>query len=96
MQAFYFPGYICWCYQIVDVAGGKHFMIACTAKGKVYASGYLFYRAVETIRSNTENDEDYPYELRVPDGWLARRVWACDRYCNAWILAESASEPGKF
>lgn len=66
--------------KLVDIAGGLHFMIACTEKGKVYSSGYMFYRAVSEIRSNSEDNEDYPCELSVPEGWLARRVWACDKY----------------
>jgi alpha-tubulin suppressor-like RCC1 family protein len=82
--------------KLIDVDGGKHFMVACSQKGKVYASGYMFYRAVSEIRHNAEDNEDYPCELRMPEGWLARQVWACDLYCNIWVRAESVSEPGKF
>ena len=38
--------------KIIDVDGGKHFMVIVTQKGKVYTSGYMMYRAVPGIRYN--------------------------------------------
>jgi len=74
--------------KIIDVDGGKHFMIVVTQKGKVFTSGYMMYRAVSEIRSNTEENEDYPCELKmssVTEGWIPKQCWACDLYCNVWI-----------
>ena len=39
--------------KIIDVDGGKHFMIIVTEKGKVFTSGYMMYRAVDQIRQNS-------------------------------------------
>ena len=56
---------------MIDVACGKHYTTVATQNGKVYASGYIFYRHFYDSRSNPENNEDYPFELRLPDGWKA-------------------------
>jgi alpha-tubulin suppressor-like RCC1 family protein len=61
--------------KIIDVDGGKHFMIIVTDAGKVYTSGYMMYRTVSEIRHNSEENEDYPCELRLntpeTEGWKA-------------------------
>jgi alpha-tubulin suppressor-like RCC1 family protein len=36
--------------KIVDVAGGKHFLVVVTDLGNVFASGYMLYRALSAIR----------------------------------------------
>jgi len=36
--------------KIVDVAGGKHFMVVVTDLGNVFSSGYLLYRSIPAIR----------------------------------------------
>ena len=78
--------------KIIDVDGGKHFMIVVTEKGKVFTSGYMMYRAVSEIRYNAEENEDFPCELKLntteTEGWKPIQCWACDLYCNVWILAE--------
>ena len=30
--------------KYVDIAAGKHYTAVVTAKGKIYASGYIFFR----------------------------------------------------
>ncbi len=77
--------------QIVDIGAGKHHMIVATQHGKIYASGYIFYRYFSECRHNRESDEDYPFELRLPaGGWKALQVWGCEKYNNLWVLAEDA------
>ena len=75
--------------KIIDVDGGKHFMIVCTDKGRVFTSGYMMYRAVPEIRRNNEENEDFPCELKLSqpetEGWKPIRVWACDLYNNVWM-----------
>lgn len=51
------------------------------------------YRSVGSeIRYNSGDDEDSPCELKMTneltEGWKAIKCWACDLYCNAWVLAE--------
>ena len=82
--------------KLIDLDGGKHFMIAVSEKGKVYTSGYMMYRVVAPIRHNSQGDEDYPCELRMPEGWKAIRGWACDLYTNVWVLAVKADDPSVF
>lgn len=79
--------------KIVDCAGGKHFMVVVTKKGKCYASGFQMYRAIDEIRHNADDNEDNPFEIRMPEGWKALNCWACDRYLNIWVLAEKADDP---
>ena len=82
--------------KIIDVDGGKHFMIVVTKKGKVFTSGYMMYRAVSEIRTNSEENEDYPCELKMTaetEGWIPKQCWACDLYCNVWILCENVANP---
>jgi len=74
---------------IIDVDGGKHFMIVVTEKGKVYTSGFMMYRAASEIRYNSEENEEAPCELKMTtetEGWIPKQCWACDLYCNVWIL----------
>ncbi len=53
--------------RILDVAAGKHNFTVATEQGKIYASSYIFYRHFEKCRFNTEKNEDYPFELKLPD-----------------------------
>lgn len=83
--------------KIIDVDGGKHFMIVVTEKGMVYTSGYMMYRAVSEIRHNSEENEDFPCQLKLTQpettGWTPKQCWACDLYCNVWILCEKDDDP---
>lgn len=74
---------------VLDVAGGKHFMIVLSTKNKLYGSGFQFYRACSDVRSNERNDEDLPFKLASPEGWKPLKVWANDRYVNAWITCQN-------
>ena len=76
--------------SIVDLTGGRHYTAIATKNGKVYASGYMFYRVFSGCRRNNQNDEDYPYELRMPDGWLAERVYGTERYSNLWVTCKNS------
>ena len=74
--------------KIIDIASGKHFLICVTEQGKCYGSGYIFYRYLSQCRRNSQNDEDHPYELKLPQGYKAVACWAsCDYYSNAWVNA---------
>ena len=57
---------------IVDMTAGKHYTAVVTANGKLLASGYIFYRHFQECRLNTENNEDYPFEMRMPEGVKAK------------------------
>lgn len=65
--------------QIVDIGAGKHHVIVATKNGKVYASGYIFWRYLSDCRYNRESDEDYPFELKLAEGWKALQVWGSER-----------------
>ena len=58
-----------------------------TERGKVYCGGYIFYRHFSECRYNRESNEDYPFELRMPDGWRAKQAFGCERFNNVWITA---------
>ena len=58
--------------KITDIAGGKNFMIVATQNGRVWASSYMFYRYFSSCRENPERNEDYPFELKMPEGQKAR------------------------
>lgn len=77
--------------RIVDVTAGKHFTAVTTEQGKVYATGYIFYRHFSTeCRYNRQNDEDYPYQLRLPETggpWKAQQVFGSEKYNNLWVTA---------
>lgn len=38
--------------KIVDVTGGKHFIAIVTESGRLFASGYIFYRNFRSCRHN--------------------------------------------
>ena len=59
--------------KIHDITAGKHYTAVVTEQGKVYAAGYIFYRHFSGCRYNKESDEDYPFELKLPEGggWRA-------------------------
>ena len=38
--------------KMIDVTGGKNFVAVATERGKVYGSGYMFYRHFQECRSN--------------------------------------------
>lgn len=71
--------------KIVDLTAGKHYTAAVTERGKVYCGGYVFYRHFSDCRYNREQNEDYPFELRMPDGWRAKEAFGCERFNNVWI-----------
>ena len=73
--------------SIVDLTAGKHYTAVATANGKIYAGGYIFYRHFQDCRHNREQNEDYPFELRVPDGFKANAVFGCEQYNNIWMNA---------
>ena len=75
--------------KMIDVACGKHYTTVATKNGKVYASGYIFYRHFNDSRRNPENNEDYPFELRLPDGWKAEKVYGCEKYSNMWVTCRN-------
>ena len=77
--------------KYVDVSGGKHFVAVVTESGKLYASGYTFYRAFSSCRFNRQHDEDYPYELRLPEGYRkAFKVFGQEKRNNIWVNATDA------
>ena len=39
--------------KMIDLACGKHYTAVATQNGKVYATGYLFYRAFSSCRRNS-------------------------------------------
>ena len=85
--------------KIISADGGKHFIVLCTQKGKVYAGGRVMWNAVsDEVRQNSENNEDYAFECRMngnAEGFKAEKVWACDWYGNFWILAYKDEENGE-
>ena len=74
--------------KYVDVACGRHFTLVCTEKGKVYGTGYLYYRKIAKARFNKEDNEDKPYEIKLPTGYKALKVFCSERYYVAYVLAE--------
>jgi len=75
--------------KLVDVAGGKNFSIVMTEQGRIYATGYMFWRYFSECRRNNENNEDYPFELRLPPGWKAKKIFGAEKYYNMWVTAEN-------
>ena len=73
--------------KIVDICGGKSHMIVMTEGGRVYASGYTLYRNLSESRSNPENNEDYPFEIRMPDEYKATAIFTCEKYLNVFVTA---------
>lgn len=79
--------------RIVDVAAGKHFVAVTSEQGKVYASGYIFYRNFSECRYNRQSDEDYPFQLKLPETggpWKAQQVFGSEKYSNLWVTATNS------
>ena len=76
--------------KLVGCAGGKNFAIVCTERGKVFATSYMFYRYFSECRHNPENNEDYPFELRMPEGYQAKKVYGAEKYYNMWATCADA------
>jgi len=72
---------------IVDCCGGKHYCAVATSNGKIYAAGYIFYRNFQGCRSNTENNEDYPFALSLPEGFKAKELFGSEKQNNIWVTA---------
>ena len=67
---------------------GKQYLAIVTERGKLYASGFIFYRCMIGCRRNRQNDEDFPYELTMPDeNWRVVKVFGCEKYNNIWVTA---------
>ena len=79
--------------SIVEITLGKSYFAMVTAFGKIYASGFTFYRVMENMRFNQSNEEDYPYELRMPsdDEWTALQVFGCEKFNNIWMTAMNSN-----
>ena len=75
--------------KLVDVAGGKNFAIVMTERGKIYATGYMFWQYFSNCRHNNENNEDYPFELRLPEGYKAKKIFGSEKRYNMWVTAEN-------
>ena len=71
--------------KIVDICSGKQNIVVVSDNGKVYATGSHFYRYFEACRSNTQNNGDYPFELKMQDGFKAKNVWAHTRVNNVFV-----------
>ena len=71
--------------KIVDAVAGKHYVAVCSSNGKVYASSHRFYHYHRDSRSNTENSESCPYELRMPEGYKAQKLWPHEKYNTLFV-----------
>ena len=69
----------------MDITAGKHYAAVVTTNGKLYASGYIFYRYFEDCRSNTENNEDYPFLLRMPNGLKCIKAFGVEKYNGIFV-----------
>ena len=76
--------------KLIDCCGGKHYCAVATQNGKIYAAGYVYYRNFEGCRNNPENNEDYPFELRLPEGYKAKMIWGSEKCNNMWVTATDA------
>ena len=66
--------------QIVDIVAGKNYVTVITAAGKIYNNGYVAYRYIDSNeRFNIENYEDYPHEIKLPEGATNPKVWSCTK-----------------
>ena len=75
--------------KLVDVVGGKNYTAVLTEKGRIYASSYIFWRNHEHCRSNPENYEDTPYELKLPEGYSGKCLFGS--FTNMiWVNATDA------
>ena len=62
--------------QIKDILAGKNFIMIITEQSKMYAQGYVFYRYLsDSQRYNDERYEDYPFEIKLPEGATNPTVW---------------------
>ena len=77
--------------KIVDVAAGKHFVAVLSSNGKVYAGSHRLYHYFRECRSNTENSEGYPYQLKLPEGQMAKKMWAHEKYNTLFVNCEDSS-----
>lgn len=75
--------------KLVDVVGGKSHTVVMTEKGRVFATGYTFYREFSGCRSNTENYEDTPYELKLPEGYTGKAIFG-STHNIVWVNATNA------
>lgn len=76
--------------KIVDVDGGRNFIIVVTDKGNIYASGTGLYGYINSsIVSNKQNDSSYPYKIAMESDWKVTKCWANDLYYNVWVLGEN-------
>ena len=73
--------------KIVDITGGKHYHAVVTEKGQVRCGGYIFYRHFGDCRNNPESNEDYEFQLNLPDGYKAKNIFGCEKYSNVWVTA---------
>ena len=73
--------------KIVDICGGKCHMAVATSEGKIYGSGYTFYRHFSSCRHNEQNNEDHPFELKLPEGHKALNVWTAEKRYTLWVTA---------
>lgn len=76
--------------KLVDVCGGKNFTAVVTERGKIFATSYMFYRKFTECRHNSENNEDYPFELRLPEGFKAKQIWGSEKNYNIWVTASNS------
>ena len=74
--------------KLMDVAGGRNQAIVATERGKIYATSYMFYRHFNDCRHNSENNEDYPFELRMPEGFKAKKIYSSEKHYNIWVTGE--------
>ena len=77
--------------RMVDVATGKHFVAVLSSNGKVYAGSHRFYHYFRECRSNRENSEGYPFQLKMPEGQLAKKMWAHEKYNTMWVNCVDSS-----
>ena len=74
--------------KLVGCAGGKNFAVVLSQQGKIYATGYVFYRHFSACRHNTQNNEDYPFILNMPDTWKAKQIWASEKHYVMWVTGQ--------
>lgn len=78
--------------RISDVTAGKHYTAVATDKGKIYASSYIFYRHFTGCRYNQEENEDYPFLLKLPDeSLMAVKLFGCEKHNNLWATAKAVN-----
>ena len=79
--------------KIIDVAHGSKEMAAVTNQGRVLARGYMFFRIFDyEVRRNEYNNEDYTFEIDLPDGHKAENLWMCRK--NKTLFVTAASQDG--